>query len=259
MNFIGQHHIMNVLAIMLPELMKNPTEGASLLFDGPSGYGKTTLALSLCDYFTEYAGRGFEYYLYDSKPFVFRSRVIFVDEIHRIKDFEILFPHLDRKNKIFIFATNHSGNLPEALLTRCDHFVFTEYDNEELMLMAIEAAKFRTSDANFLKLIIAANRNPRVLKSLVDNFGRYFNQFPEVNPVTADFDEILATVFQIFDGMDTLARRYIEVLETIGGRASLTLLSNILHIDAETLRTSVEPNLLKSGRIQISSKGRQIV
>jgi len=94
---------------------------------------------------------------------------------------------------------------------------------------------------------------------LVDNFGRYFSQNPSISSSNANFDEILANVFQIFDGMDTLSRRYVEILENLGGKASLSLISNILHVDGETLRTNVEPNLLKSGRIQISSKGRKLI
>lgn len=259
MYFIGQHHIMNVLAFMLPELAKNPTVGASILLDGPSGYGKTTLALSICDYLTDGRKDNFEYYLYDLKPYRLIKRVIFIDEIHRMKDFEILFPALDRKDKVFIFATNHSGNLPEALLTRCDHFTFTEYDDEELLLMAIESAPFRTSEENLMKLVRAANRNPRVLKSLVDNFGRYFSHNSSINPATANFDEILTEVFQIFDGMNTLSRRYLEVLEKVGGKSSLSLLSSILQVDAETLRTSVEPALIEKNKIQITSKGRKLL
>jgi Holliday junction resolvasome RuvABC ATP-dependent DNA helicase subunit len=257
MRFIGQHHIMRLLAIILPELYANPNKGAALLLDGPSGYGKTTMALSICDYLT--ANHRFEYYLYDRKPFVFAKRVIFIDEVHRMKDPEILYSVLDNKEHVFILATNHTGNLPEALRNRCEELIFVEYDDEELALIAMEASTFSTPVENYLKIADASGRNPRIMKRLVDNLGLYFRQHPEIDSNTADFDEILKEVFQIENGLDTLARRYLEVLENIGGTASLSLLSNVLHIDSDTIRNQIEPALLNKGLVQIKSKGRILI
>jgi Holliday junction resolvasome RuvABC ATP-dependent DNA helicase subunit len=56
--------------------------------------------------------------------------------------------------------------------------------------------------------------------------------------------------------MDTLCRRYVEILEEFGGSASLSLLKSALHVDEGTLRNVVEPVLLRKGVIRISQKGR---
>lgn len=256
MLFIGQHHIMNVLAIMLPELYKHPEQGVSILLDGPSGYGKTTMAIAICEYL---AGKNFEYYLYDRKPFVFEKRVIFIDEVHRMREPEILFPIMDERKHVIILATNHTGGLPEALRNRCREFIFGDYDDEELQLMAMEAATFSTTVENYQRIVEAANRNPRILKNLVDTLGMYFRQKTDINPATADFSQILGEVFQISGGLDTHCRRYLEILGTVGGTASLSLLSNILHIDQETLRNQVEPVLIKRGLVNITTKGRKLV
>lgn len=257
MRFIGQHHIMNILSFMLPDLYKNPQQGAAILLDGPSGYGKTTLALEICNYLSD--GKNFEYYLYDRHPFIFKKRVIFIDEVHEMKEPEILFPILDARTHVFILATNHTGGLPEALRNRCTEFIFADYDDEDLVLMAMETATFKTSEENYLRLVNAAGRNPRILKNLVINVGKYFNFHPEVNPQEIDFNTILEDVFQIFDGLDVHCQRYLEILEKVGGNASLSLLTNILHIDQETIRNQIEPVLIRKGLVNITSKGRILI
>jgi Holliday junction resolvasome RuvABC ATP-dependent DNA helicase subunit len=109
-----------------------------------------------------------------------------------------------------------------------------------------------------MEIINAGNRNPRIIKELVDKFAVYFRT-GGIDSKTANFSEILSTVFQIKDGLDTLSRRYLEVLEDVGGRASLSLLRNILHVPAEILTNQVEPALLQKGRIEIKPKGRILI
>ena len=82
MRFIGQHHIMNQLAFMLPNLYKFPDKGANILLRGPSGFGKTTMALGICHYLAS-TGKNFEVYLADWTEYRFRQRVIFIDEVDR--------------------------------------------------------------------------------------------------------------------------------------------------------------------------------
>lgn len=253
MRFIGQKHIMNVLAFVLPELYRNPGMGNNFLFVGPSGYGKTTLALDICNFL---ANDLFEMYLADDKPFALKRRVIFIDEVHRIKLHELLYPHMDSKNHVFVFASNLSGNLPEAFRNRCDEFNFSEYSDDELILMTLEQSTFKISTENALKIVDAGQRNPRIIGKLMVNLGLYFSNHPELDTSKVDFSEILENVFLIEDGLDVACRNYIDVLERVGKRASLTLLKNLLHFDTETITNRIEPVLLRKGLIIITSKGR---
>ncbi len=253
MRFIGQRHIMKELYTILRELYESDV-GVNFLLRGPSGYGKTTMALSICEFLAH--GKNFRVYWADSKPIIFDKRVIFIDEVHKIKDHELLFEAMDSKKFALIFATNQDGNLPEAFVNRCYHYIFDEYSDEELILISMESARFSTTDENFLEIIDAGNRNPRIVKSLVDRLSMYFSQNPNVSPRTANFKEILEQNFSIKDGMDTICRRYLEVLQDVGGIASLSLMKNILHVDEGTLLNSIEPVLIRKGLVKITKKGR---
>lgn len=257
MIFIGQNHIMNQLWFVLRDLYRNKDRGANFLLKGPSGYGKTTMALAMAAYLTNGVDK-FELYLYDREPFKFNRRVIFIDEIHRMKDHEILYPIMDAKTHIIILATNHDSVLPEALVNRCFEFIFEPYSDDELLLIAREYAQFHTSDDNFMKIIAAGNRNPRVIKSLLDRFSMYFSENSQLSSENSDYDNILLTTFSIKDGLDTLCRRYLEMLDKAGGIASLSMMKNILHVDEETLKSQVEPILLSKGLITITHKGRSL-
>lgn len=252
MKFIGQLHIMRQLKFLLPDLYQHPEKGANMLFKGPSGYGKTTMALAVAHHL---AGRDFEAYWADWTAYRFRKRVIFIDEIHRVADLESLYGIMDRKEHVILFATNHDATLPEAFVNRCWEFIFSDYDDDELLLIARESSRFKAFDGQFMEVIDAGNRNPRIVKSLIDRLGTYFEQ-NNLEAMQADFKKILEEIFDIKDGLDTLARRYLEVLDDVGGVSSIARLKDILHVDEATLKNSVEPVLLRKGLLEITSKGR---
>lgn len=253
MRYIGQLHIMRQMRFLLPALYEDKKRGANILFRGPSGFGKTTMALQIGDYLSD--GKNFEVYWADWTPYRFQKRVVFIDEVHRVKDLESLFGVMDSKKHVLMFATNQSAELPEAFSNRCWEYIFSDYSDDELLLIAREASTFSASDESYLDVIEAGNRNPRIIKELLDKMGTYF-QKSEVNSNTADFKEILDKIFDIQGGMDTLARRYLEALDSVGGTASITLLKNILHVDEGTLKNTVEPVLLRKGLVKITAKGR---
>jgi Holliday junction resolvasome RuvABC ATP-dependent DNA helicase subunit len=143
-------------------------------------------------------------------------------------------------------------------VNRCEELIFTDYDDIELLIIARESSSFYASDEAFMAVIEAGNRNPRVIKHLVDKLGMYFHR-NQIDSRTADFGQILEEVFKIKDGLDTLCRRYIEVLSDVGGNASIILLKNLLHVGEDTLKNRVEPVLLRKGIIKITQKGRTLV
>lgn len=253
MRYIGQSHIMRQLKFLLPDLYSDTTRGANILLRGPSGYGKTTMALAIGRYLSD--GNNFEIYWADWTPFQFKKRVVFIDEVHRIKEIESLYGVMDEKKHVLLFATNQTAELPEAFSNRCWEYIFDDYHDDELLLIAMESSRFSASEEAYKHIIEAGNRNPRIIKSLVDKLGTYFEQ-NKIDSTKADFKKILEEIFDIKDGLDTLARRYLEVLEDVGGTAAISLLHNSLHVDKGTLLNTVEPVLLRKGLVKITSKGR---
>lgn len=256
MRFIGQHHIMNQLKFILPDLYKNPEKGCNILLRGPSGYGKTTMALGICNYLTN--GKNFIVSI-AAFPEEWNKRVVFIDEVHKVENIEEIYHIMDSQKFVLVFATNSDGNLPEAFTNRCYEFIFKEYDDDELLLMARETAEFYAPVENFLPIVEAGARNPRIIKSLISRLNIYFSQNKDIIPAGVDFTLLMQKIFDIQDGLDTLCRRYIETLETVGGTASIGLLKSILHVDQNTLTNQVEPILVKKGLVQISSKGRKLI
>ena len=252
MRYIGQMHIMNELSWLLPKLLSGEKKSANILLRGPSGYGKTTMALAIAHYL---AGKDFELYWANMSEFRFRKRVVFIDEVHKVPDLELLFQYMDAEKHVIIFATNQSAELPEAFCNRCWEYIFSDYDMDDLLLIAMESSNFSAPEESYMHVIEAGNRNPRIIKILVDKLGLYFGH-NKIDSKTADFKSILENVFDIKDGLDTLARRYLEVLDDVGGTASITLLKNILHVDKGTLENTVEPVLLRKGLVKITAKGR---
>lgn len=256
MRFIGQHHIMRQLKFILPNLFRNKDSGANILLKGPSGFGKTTMAHQICQYLS---GKMYRFFLQESETFVFDRRVIFIDEIHKVKNLERFYHLMDEKQHVLIFASNEDGELPEAFVNRCYEFIFDDYDDDELSLISREIVKFPVSDEQILEIVNAGNRNPRVIESLCRRIGIYFTENNINNTLETDFSALISEIFMIKDGLDPLCLRYLESLKTAGGVASLSLIKTMLHVDETALKTNVEPVLIRKGLIRITSKGRSLV
>ena len=154
MRFIGQHHIMNQLRFLLPDLDRNKHKGANFLLKGPSGFGKTLMAHDICRFL---ARDSYQFFLAETREFNFTKRVVFIDEIHKVSDLERFYPLMDEKNHVFVFATNHDAVLPEAFVNRTYEFIFDDYNEEELQLIARESCQFSATDKQISDIIIAGN------------------------------------------------------------------------------------------------------
>lgn len=255
MFFIGQDGILKTLGILLPHIYSTKT-GHAFLLRGPSGYGKTELALKICNYL---AGTNYSMCLGDKIRFDEKSFVNFIDEIHLCKEPEILYPIIDANNHVFVFATNHDSVLPEALSNRCTNLLFTDYTDDELIKIFKRHCATEFPDDVIRYIIGVSGRNPRIMiKTYAQNLYLYYlyNKKEFASSTTSDFIEKIESLHNIEDGIPPSPRRYLDLLSALGGRASLSLISSMLHLDVETVKREIEPFLLSHEMIKITPKGR---
>lgn len=256
MFFIGQEHIQLQLGDILPYIKKN-REGISILFRGPSGYGKTELATKCCKFLV---GDAYQYCLGDKLKFNRESWVHFIDEIHLMENPEILYPVIDSNNYVFIFATNFDSLLPEALTNRCNSFIFVEYSDSELLEIFNYHSKLRYPNNVARYIIDVANRNPRVIvKTFINTLKMHYIKQENIPENEQEIIDTINKLFGIEEGLDRVARLYLDTLRAFGGRSSINLLSSGTHLDINTIKYTVEPALLYKGLIKITSRGRELV
>lgn len=256
MFFIGQEHITLQLGDILPYIYHNK-QGISLLFRGPSGYGKTELAKKCCQFLV---GDNFIYSLGNKPKFNNNAWVHFIDEIHLIENPEVLYPIIDSNRYVFVFATNFDSILPEALTNRCKNYTFVEYSTKELIDIFNVHSKFTYPENVILHIIDIAGRNPRIIvKTFIDTLKMHYRKQENI---PNDEQEIIQTINRLFGiegGLDRISRGYIEVLQRLGGRASIDVLSNALHLDKNTIKYQIEPALIYKKLINVTSRGREII
>jgi len=260
MEITGQPRIANRLKVVLYSLYKNG-KGENLLFVGPSGYGKTKLALQTAYYMAN--GMNFSYNIVNEgeniEPIFYgKEKVHILDEIHLMKETEILYPYMDLRSKILIFCSNIAGKLPEAFINRCVIFHFDEYSLPDLMKIALQSLEFELEEDKLIRLVEASGRNPRIL---LDGLVKQLNMVNESQPeLLDDFDSLLLNLFGINENnLTEECIRYLTMLENVGGKCSLTRLSALLHLDQRYIETSIEPILLSRKFIKIGARGREKV
>lgn len=253
MKFIGQSHIMRQLAVMLPDLYsKGSGNGETFLFRGPSGYGKTRMALLTANYLS---GRNFYMCLGNQFKFTGSSWVNLIDEVHLIPLPEVLYPILDSRKHVLIMTTNDIAELSEPLVNRSIDLIFTNYTQEELRQIISESIHIHFPDTYLDYIIKCGSGNPRICLSLSRRIESLLKSGGDISSIQK-FIYFIESMMGIKDGLDTVAQRYIDVLTSLGGIASIDTLSMMLHVDKATIRSQVEPGLMYRNLIRISSKGR---
>lgn len=196
---------------------------------------------------------------------------LFVDECHALvpKPEAVIydvtssgFKDNDGKEKefFFIFATNLSGKLPDALKNRCIELKLKDYSESELATIVELTAKDNgvSIEAGVSEYI--AKRSHGVARYAVE----YCKDI--IIETVADKQIVtLANTKEFFArrGIDELGlkdehRQYVRQLAVLGQASSHSLASALGENDVTEVQKSIEPLLLKHGLIAISSKGRYL-
>lgn len=256
MFFIGQEHFMSALGDILT-YVDETKKGVNILFRGASGYGKTEISRKCCNFLV---GQNYQTCLGSNLRFDRKCWVHFIDEVHLLENPENLYPIMDSGLYVIIMATNFDSILPEALTNRCKNFVFTDYTDGELREIFRFHSKLKFSDRVVSYIIDVAGRNPRVI---VKTFNEVLEMHYRNPDIIADFtdDQIIETINSLFGiegGLDKISRQYLECLKSLGGRASINLISSVMKLDLNTIKYITEPVLIYKKMIKITSRGREL-
>ena len=288
--FVGQERVKEQLALLIDGARARGEPVDHLLFSGPPGLGKTTLASIVAGEM----GAGFQP---TSGPALDRPSdlaailtnledgdVLFVDEIHRMPRpvEEVLYPaledfnldvvlgkgptarsiRLDLPRFTLVAATTRPGRITLPLRER---FGFSPrldyYSRDELGTIVRRSAGILAVDTDGEGAAEIARRSrgtPRVANRLLRRV-RDFAQVRHDGVITGDIARLGLELFEV-DG-EGLDRLDIAVLRTVvdkfgGGPVGLTTLAASVGEETDTVEDVVEPYLLQLGFLQRTPRGR---
>jgi Holliday junction DNA helicase RuvB len=288
--FAGQEKICQRLELMVQAALQRGDVLDHILFSGPPGLGKTTLAYILAHAMgvkvkstsgptIEKAGD-----LAGLLTTLERGDILFIDEIHRLQPAieEYLYPamedfkldiiidqgpnarsvRLNLPKFTLIGATTRSGMISSPLRSRFGMNPRLDYYTAaELQVIIIRSAGLigvNIDEAGALEIAARARGTPRVANNLL-RWVRDFAQVRADNRINREVADAALTMLDIdADGFDEMDKRILEALvhKFGGGPVGLNSLGVAIGEEAGTLEDVNEPYLIMQGYLKRTPQGR---
>ena len=290
-DYVGQTEVVETLkiAIQAAKLRGEPLD--HVLFHGPPGLGKTTLAHIIANEMesdlTVTSGPALEKGgdLIGILTHLKEGDVFFIDEIHRtpktveeflypaMEDFAIDFvfdkgiharSHRYRLNRfILVGATTRVGLLSSPLRDRFGIMRSLDfYTDADLVKITLRSAKLLNviiDNGGAIELSKRSRGTPRIVNRLLKRVRDYALVRADGKITKKNVEEALKLEGVDEQGLTYLDRRYIKTIIDFyrGGPVGIEAISATLQEESDTLVDVVEPYLLKIGFIIRTSSGRK--
>jgi holliday junction DNA helicase RuvB len=290
-DFIGQNKVIDNLLVTIEAAKKRNEPAEHMLFSGPPGLGKTTLAHivahEMCAKITATSGPAIERAgdLIGILTNLEKGDLLFIDEIHRLSKVveEFLYPAMENFQIDFVIdkgpyaktikfnlkpftiigATTRSGLLTAPLRGRFGVFHHLEfYEPQELLKIVQRSAQIlnvEISPEAALEIAKRSRGTPRVANRLLRRVRDYAQVKEDGKIKESTVNKALMAQGIDSAGLDSVDRKVLNAIIDYykGGPVGIESLAASLNEEADTIVDTVEPFLLKAGFLKRTQRGRE--